>query len=48
LWKDRKFAEELGRQGAAGVREHYSAGRMARNTIAVFEGLSTSKVATMS
>jgi glycosyltransferase involved in cell wall biosynthesis len=48
LWKDRKLAEELGRKGAAGVREHYSAGRMARNTIAVFEGLSTSKVATMS
>ena len=46
LWKDRKLAEDLGRRGAAGVREHYSAAKMARRTIEVLERLTTSAVAT--
>ena len=37
LWKDRKYAEELGRRGAAGVREHYSAAKMAHSTLDVFK-----------
>ena len=47
LWKDRKHAETLGRRGAAGVREHYSVGRMAQRTLEVFESLTRSRVATM-
>ncbi len=33
LWNDRGVAAELGRRGARGVRQHYSATRMA--TLAV-------------
>jgi glycosyltransferase involved in cell wall biosynthesis len=46
LFRDRKYAEELGRRGSAGVREHYSAGRMARRTVEVFESLTNLRVAT--
>ena len=46
LWKDRSLAESLGRKGAAGVREHYSAAKMARRTVEVFESLATSRVVT--
>ena len=47
LWKDRKYAETLGRRGAAGVREHYSVGKMAQRTLDVFNSLTSSRVATM-
>jgi glycosyltransferase involved in cell wall biosynthesis len=47
LWKDRKYAETLGRRGAAGVREHYSVARMAQRTLEVFKSLTSPRVATM-
>jgi glycosyltransferase involved in cell wall biosynthesis len=47
LWRDRTRAEELGRRGAAGVREHYSVARMAQRTVEVFESIAGSRVATM-
>ena len=47
LWKDRGRAVELGRKGAAGVREHYCAAKMAQRTLGVFMELTTYKVATM-
>jgi len=47
LWKDRKYAEELGRRGAAGVREHYSVAKMAQGTLKVFESLNTFPVASV-
>lgn len=39
LWQNRVLAEELGRTGAAGVREHYSAPRMAARALEVYEGV---------
>ena len=36
LWKDRALLEELGRRGAQGVREHYSAARMAERALQVY------------
>lgn len=36
LWKDPARLEELGRRGVAGVRQHYSAGRMAERALAVY------------
>ncbi len=39
LWKDQEAAEELGRRGAAGVREHYNAANMAHRTLEVFRAL---------
>jgi glycosyltransferase involved in cell wall biosynthesis len=36
LRKDRAFARELGRAGTAGVREHYSVGRMADRALEVY------------
>jgi len=47
LWKDRNYAAQLGRNGAAGVREHYSAAKMARETQKVFESLTTSSAASV-
>jgi glycosyltransferase involved in cell wall biosynthesis len=47
LWRDRGLAEELGRRGAVGVREHYSVARMARRTVEVFESVTKPRVATM-
>jgi glycosyltransferase involved in cell wall biosynthesis len=41
LWNDRALAAELGRRGAAGVREHYSVGNMAHRTLEVFNSLTT-------
>ncbi|HKW97632.1 MAG TPA: glycosyltransferase family 4 protein [Bryobacteraceae bacterium] len=40
LWKDPGRAEELGRKGAAGVREHYSAARMAERALEVYSRVS--------
>jgi glycosyltransferase involved in cell wall biosynthesis len=36
LWRDQARADELGRRGAAGVREYYSAARMARRAVEVY------------
>jgi glycosyltransferase involved in cell wall biosynthesis len=36
LWRDQEHADELGRRGAQGVREHYSAARMAQRTLEVY------------
>ena len=36
LWRDRARADELGRKGAQGVREHYSAARMAQRAVEVY------------
>ncbi len=40
LYKDRDLARELGRRGAEGVREHYSAARMADRALEVYRGVS--------
>ena len=39
LWKDRALAERLGREGFAGVREHYSVQRSADRLLDVYETL---------
>ena len=39
LWRDPDRAAALGQAGAAGVREHYSAGRMAEEVEAVYRSL---------
>ncbi|MGH9718936.1 MAG: glycosyltransferase family 4 protein [Bryobacteraceae bacterium] len=39
MWKNRELASAMGRQGAAAVREHYSARRMAERTVEVFTSL---------
>jgi glycosyltransferase involved in cell wall biosynthesis len=36
LWKNPELAHDLGRQGAAGVREHYSAERMAERALSAY------------
>ncbi len=36
LWRDQARADELGHRGAAGVREYYSAARMARRAVEVY------------
>jgi len=36
LWRHQERADELGRRGAQGVREHYSADRMARRAVEVY------------
>jgi len=44
LWKDRELAGELGRRGAAGVREHYSVAQEARRTVDVFSRVTRAAV----
>ncbi len=39
LYKNSEMAADLGRQGAAGVREHYSVARMAERAIEIYSGL---------
>lgn len=36
LWRDQEHADELGRRGAQGVREHYSAAHMAQRAVEVY------------
>jgi len=36
IWEHPSLAEELGRRGAAGVRQHYGIGRMAERMIDVY------------
>ena len=40
LWKDPAYADELGRRGAQGVREHYSVTRMAKRAVEIYGRLS--------
>jgi len=44
LWKDPALAQELGRQGAQGVREHYSASRMAARALQVYASIAAAGV----
>jgi glycosyltransferase involved in cell wall biosynthesis len=44
LWKDRALVAELGRRGAAGVREHYSVERMAARALDVYSGVTAARV----
>jgi glycosyltransferase involved in cell wall biosynthesis len=44
LWKDPALAEELGTRGAQGVREHYSASRMAARALEVYAGIAAARV----
>jgi glycosyltransferase involved in cell wall biosynthesis len=44
LWKRRELAEELGRQGALGVRQHYSASRMAARALEVYASIAAARV----
>ena len=39
LWKDRELTRRLGRQGFAGVREHYSVERSTDRLLSVYEGI---------
>lgn len=43
LWKDPARAEELGKRGAQGVREHYSASRMAARALEVYAGIAAAR-----
>ena len=36
LWKDTALLENLGKRGVEGVREHYSAARMAARALEVY------------
>jgi len=44
LWKDPALAEELGKRGAEGVREHYSASRMATRALEVYASIAAARV----
>jgi glycosyltransferase involved in cell wall biosynthesis len=44
LWKDPALAEELGKRGAQGVREHYSASRMAARALEVYASIAAARV----
>jgi glycosyltransferase involved in cell wall biosynthesis len=39
LWNDRDRAEELGRRGSQGVREHYDVSQMANRTLEVYRSV---------
>ena len=44
LWKDPALLEELGKRGAQGVREHYSATRMAARALEVYSSIAAAHV----
>jgi len=44
LWKDPALAEQLGKRGAQGVHEHYSASRMAARALEVYAGIAAACV----
>ena len=44
LWKDREQLAELGRRGAAGVREHYGVAQMAARAIEVYRNTTAAAV----
>ncbi|MBO0862891.1 MAG: glycosyltransferase family 4 protein [Chloracidobacterium sp.] len=43
LWKNPELANDLAKRGAAGVREHYSVGRMASRALDVYAGLAPNR-----
>ncbi|HSW50605.1 MAG TPA: glycosyltransferase family 4 protein, partial [Bryobacteraceae bacterium] len=43
LWRDRALLAELGRNGAEGVREHYSAARMAARALDVYDSIANAE-----
>ena len=44
LWRDRALAAELGRRGAQGVREHYTASHMAARALEVYGSIAGAPV----
>src|SRR5262249_12886490 len=44
LWNDREHLAELGRHGAAGVREHYTVARMAARAVEVYRNTAAATV----
>ena len=44
LWKDPTLAADLGRRGAEGVREHYSAARMAARAVDVYSSIARAEM----
>jgi glycosyltransferase involved in cell wall biosynthesis len=44
LTKNREFAADLGRRGAQGVRQHYSASAMARSAIEAYQSIANARV----
>jgi glycosyltransferase involved in cell wall biosynthesis len=44
LWKDPGLAADLGRKGAQGVREHYSAARMAARAVEAYQSIAGAAV----
>jgi glycosyltransferase involved in cell wall biosynthesis len=44
LWKNRAFAADLGRRGAQGVRQHYSASAMACSAIEAYQSIANARV----
>jgi len=46
LWQDQARAEELGRRGALGVREHHGVALMAQRTVETYSKLQRQAVAT--
>jgi len=44
LWKDPALVEELGKRGVQGVREHYSASRMATRALEVYTSIASVRV----
>ena len=44
LWKDPTLVQELGHRGAKGVREHYSAPRMAARALEVYASIAAARV----
>jgi glycosyltransferase involved in cell wall biosynthesis len=43
LWRDPALLEQLGKRGVAGVREHYSAARMAERALEVYGMIATAR-----
>jgi glycosyltransferase involved in cell wall biosynthesis len=44
LWNNRPLVEELGRRASEGVREHYSAARMAARALEVYGNIAAARV----
>ncbi len=43
LWRDRERVEQLGRSGAAGVRQHYNVARMAERALAAYDTITSAR-----
>lgn len=44
LWKDPVLVAELGERGARGIREHYTASRMAKRALEVYASIAAARV----